>query len=54
MLKRFGAEHVVLGTDYPLPLGPDDPVGEIQGLGLKPEDERKILGENAAQLLGLT
>jgi aminocarboxymuconate-semialdehyde decarboxylase len=54
LIQRFGAEHVVLGTDYPLPLGPDDPVGEIQALGLKPEDERKVLGENAALLLGLS
>jgi aminocarboxymuconate-semialdehyde decarboxylase len=53
LIGRFGADHVVLGTDYPLPLGPEDPVGEIKRLGLKPEDERGVLGGNARRLLRL-
>jgi aminocarboxymuconate-semialdehyde decarboxylase len=53
LIGRFGADHVVLGTDYPLPLGPADPVGEIRALGLEAEDERRILGANAGRLLRL-
>jgi aminocarboxymuconate-semialdehyde decarboxylase len=53
LIGRFGAEHVVLGSDYPLPLGPRDPVAEVRALGLAPEDERAVLGENARALLRL-
>ena len=29
LIERFGADHVVLGTDYPYDMGVDDPVGFI-------------------------
>ncbi|NNL87231.1 MAG: amidohydrolase [Myxococcales bacterium] len=51
LLSRFGPRRMVLGTDYPLPLGPRDPVGDILALALPAEDERRILGDNAARLL---
>ncbi len=51
LIGRFGAEHVVLGSDYPLPLGPRDPVAEVRALGLPLEDERAVLGGNACALL---
>jgi len=41
----------VLGSDYPLPLGPPDPVGEVRALALPAHDERRILGGNACRLL---
>ncbi len=53
LVERFGAERVVLGSDYPLPLGPRDPVAEIRALGLADAAERRILGENALGLLGV-
>jgi aminocarboxymuconate-semialdehyde decarboxylase len=53
LVGRFGADHVVLGSDYPLPLGPRDPVAEVRALGLAPEDERAVLGANACALLHL-
>jgi aminocarboxymuconate-semialdehyde decarboxylase len=53
LVERFGADHFVLGSDYPLPLGPSDPVAEVRALGLEPEDERRILGETACALLGI-
>src|SRR5918992_5960541 len=31
MVKRYGADHVVLGTDYPYDMGMDDPVDFIAG-----------------------
>jgi aminocarboxymuconate-semialdehyde decarboxylase len=51
LVERFGAERLVLGSDYPLPLGPQDPVAEIRALALPPDDERRILGGNACRLL---
>ena len=53
LIERFGADHLVLGSDYPLPLGPEDPVAEVRALGLDPDAERLILGDNACRLLGL-
>jgi aminocarboxymuconate-semialdehyde decarboxylase len=53
LIDRFGADRVVLGTDYPLPLGPRDPVGELRATGLGEEVLRRILGANALALLGV-
>ncbi|HEX6131749.1 MAG TPA: amidohydrolase family protein [Actinomycetota bacterium] len=54
LIERWGADHVLLGTDYPYDMGEDDPVGlvdKVEGLG---DDERRmILGGNAARLLRL-
>jgi aminocarboxymuconate-semialdehyde decarboxylase len=51
LLERFGADRLVLGSDYPLPLGPPDPVEEVRALQLDPVAERQILGGNACRLL---
>lgn len=54
LIATMGADHVLLGTDYPYDMSDSDPVGTldaVEGLG---EDERRcILGRNAALLLGL-
>jgi aminocarboxymuconate-semialdehyde decarboxylase len=52
LVRRYGAEHVVLGTDYPYDMGMEDPVGFIEGTqGLSSSDRSKIMGGNAARLL---
>jgi aminocarboxymuconate-semialdehyde decarboxylase len=51
MVRRYGADHVVLGTDYPFDMGVEDPVGFIQSAGLSAADNAKIMGGNAARLL---
>jgi aminocarboxymuconate-semialdehyde decarboxylase len=51
LVQRFGAEHVVLGTDYPYDMGMDDPVGFVEGLKLSAREKAGILGGNAARLL---
>jgi len=51
LVNRYGAEHVVLGTDYPFDMGVDDPVGFVQRGKLSASDRDKIMGGNAARLL---
>ena len=53
LVKTYGADRFVVGTDYPLPAGLTHPVEEVKALGLESIDENKILGANARQLLRL-
>lgn len=46
-----GADHVVLGSDYPFDMGADRPVDAVRALELPPADEAAILGGNAGRLL---
>lgn len=45
-----GAEHILFGTDYPL-LGQARVIDSVRSLGLPPEVEAMILGDNAERLL---
>ena len=52
MIARFGADHVLLGTDYPYDMGVERPVEFIDGVkGLSAVERVAIQGANAAQLL---
>jgi aminocarboxymuconate-semialdehyde decarboxylase len=52
MVQRYGADHVLLGTDYPYDMGMEDPIGFIEKTEkLTPEDKKRIQGLNAARLL---
>ncbi|HUY28112.1 MAG TPA: amidohydrolase family protein [Candidatus Binataceae bacterium] len=51
LVKSYGADHFVLGSDYPLPAGLAHPVEEVKALGLSARDEEKILSCNAQELL---
>jgi aminocarboxymuconate-semialdehyde decarboxylase len=51
LVERFGADHVLLGTDYPYDMGVEDPVGFIEGAKLSSLEKRQIMGGNAARLL---
>jgi aminocarboxymuconate-semialdehyde decarboxylase len=51
LVKTFGADRFVIGTDYPLAAGIAHPVEEVKALGLGADDEQKILADNARRLL---
>ncbi len=52
LVERFGADHVLLGTDYPYDMGMEHPVEFIGGTpGLSTKDKNEIMGGNAARLL---
>jgi len=54
LIKTFGADHVLIGTDYPFDMGEYDPVEHVyQANGLSESDREKICGLNALRLLGL-
>ena len=52
LIDRFGADHVVLGTDYPYDMGEEDPLGLVaQVKRLSKADRDLVIGGNAARLL---
>jgi aminocarboxymuconate-semialdehyde decarboxylase len=54
LVREFGTDHILVGTDYPADMGETDPVGFIEGApGLDDATRRAILGGNAARLLGI-
>lgn len=51
LIDRYGADHVMLGTDYPYDMGEDDPRGLIAGVKrLSAADRALIEGGNAMKL----
>lgn len=53
LIDRYGADHIMLGTDYPYDMGEDDPLGLIGRVeGLTQDQIDLIAGGNAARLLG--
>lgn len=51
LIDRYGADRVMLGTDYPYDMGENDPRGLIAEVSkLKAEDRRLIEGGNAMKL----
>src|SRR3982751_3518855 len=54
LIARFGADHVLLGTDYPYDMGMERPLEFIDGVkGLSAIERAAIQGGNAARLLNL-
>jgi aminocarboxymuconate-semialdehyde decarboxylase len=50
----FGADHVLMGTDYPYDMAEYDPIGHIAGVeGLDAPTLAALAGGNAMKLLGL-
>lgn len=54
LVDKYGADHVLLGTDYPYDMGEEDPLAFIgRAEGLNREQVDLISGGSAARLLGL-
>lgn len=53
LIEFAGEDHVVVGSDYPYDMGYMKPVEFVRSLGLPPESEARVLGGNAARLIGL-
>ena len=54
LVDEYGADHILVGTDYPADMGEVDPIGFIERApGLDDNTRRAILGGNAIRLLGL-
>lgn len=54
LVALVGIDHVLMGSDRPFDMGDNDPVGLVRRVpGLSASDQAKILGGNAAALLGL-
>jgi aminocarboxymuconate-semialdehyde decarboxylase len=53
LVKTFGADHVVMGTDYPFDMADFDPVEHVVSTGFDASATAAIAGGNAKKLLGL-
>lgn len=53
LLQLVGADHVLLGSDYPFDMGNERPQEVVAALGLPSQEAEAILGGTAAGLLGL-
>jgi aminocarboxymuconate-semialdehyde decarboxylase len=51
LVEFFGANRVLLGSDYPFDMGTEHPAEIVRALGLPPDDEALIVGGNALRLL---
>jgi aminocarboxymuconate-semialdehyde decarboxylase len=52
LVEAAGADHVLMGSDYPFDMGSDDPVGEVRAAGLDETAQAQILS-GTARALGL-
>jgi aminocarboxymuconate-semialdehyde decarboxylase len=53
LVDLFGADHVIMGTDYPFDMAEYDPIGHVAECGFDPATTVAIVGGNARKLLGI-
>lgn len=53
LVSELGADHVLMGTDYPFDMGTTDPLGFLAQVDLTDEERRLVLGANASRLFGM-
>ena len=51
-LRQHGMDHVLMGSDWPVDT-PATAIAAVRALGLTTDEERLVLHDNAAKLLGL-
>jgi aminocarboxymuconate-semialdehyde decarboxylase len=53
LVAHFGAEKVLLGSDYPYDMGDPQPVESLSKIAIAAQDVESIAGANACKLLGI-
>jgi aminocarboxymuconate-semialdehyde decarboxylase len=53
LIRLYGADKILMGTDYPFDMADYDPVGHVCGAGLDAATVAAICGGNTKRLLGL-
>ena len=54
LIKKFGVDHVAIGTDYAADMGEYNPVEHVYQVdGLTETDREKICGLNALKLMNI-
>ena len=53
LVDTFGADRILMGTDYPFDMMDSDPIGHVVSAGFDEATTAKIVGGTAARLLGL-
>ena len=53
LVKLYGADKIVMGTDYPYDMADYDPVGHIATSNLTDEEKAKVAGLSALKMLGV-
>ena len=51
LVANFGAEHVLLGSDYPYDMGDPEPVETVRRANLDSRAKEQIVSRNACRLL---
>jgi aminocarboxymuconate-semialdehyde decarboxylase len=54
LIGSVGADHVLLGSDYPFDMGTQECVRQVQALGIPEADRATVLGDLARSLLALS
>ncbi len=53
-VHSFGADHVLLGSDYPYDMGDPEPVGSLRATGIDNQQIAQIATNNACKLLRIS
>lgn len=53
LVDTVGISRLMLGTDYPFPLGEQEPGSGIRALGLTPEEQQQVFARTALEWLAL-
>lgn len=53
LAANFGADHVLLGSDYPYDMGDPEPVETLRAANIGAVQKEQIAGANACRLLGI-
>ena len=54
LVADLGADHVLMGTDYPFDMSTVDPVAFLAGADLRDDERDLMMGANAIRLFDIT